>query len=242
MRAASEKRRRDFHAGRACARAALRRLGVWAGALPIGADRAPLWPDGIVGSITHTRGYCAAAVAWRHDLAGIGIDAERRGAVSPALVARICTDTERRWLASAPPPEGGRCGDWLSLVFSAKEALFKSLHGALAGRFLDFQDARLIAPPSDGSFRIEVIAARCPGVLSAPLVGHYLWTHLHVVTALAVAAGNARGARSTLPPQAPSARSAAAMPPKNRVRTASPSAASCRPKVATASAPPSGCG
>ena len=41
-----------------------------------GQDRAPLWPDGFVGSISHARGVCAAVAASRADAASLSLDVE----------------------------------------------------------------------------------------------------------------------------------------------------------------------
>ena len=60
---AAPKRRRDFALGRACARAALSDLGQPDAVIGQGENGAPLWPAGVVGSITHTKGYAAALVA-----------------------------------------------------------------------------------------------------------------------------------------------------------------------------------
>ena len=49
--------------GRACARAALANLGQGEAVIGIDEAGAPLWPAGVVGSITHTKGYAAALVA-----------------------------------------------------------------------------------------------------------------------------------------------------------------------------------
>jgi len=49
----SEKRRVEFVLGRACARRALARLGIHDFALRNDADRTPIWPEGVVGSLTH---------------------------------------------------------------------------------------------------------------------------------------------------------------------------------------------
>ena len=73
---AVEKRRREFACGRHFARRCFRALGRPDGPLPANPDRSPRWPDGLVGSITHTDTYCAAAVARADDIAGIGIDVE----------------------------------------------------------------------------------------------------------------------------------------------------------------------
>src|SRR5260370_20887260 len=57
------KRRREGTNARTCARRALARLGIAETAIRRGAKGEPLWPAGVVGSITHTTGYFAAAVA-----------------------------------------------------------------------------------------------------------------------------------------------------------------------------------
>jgi 4'-phosphopantetheinyl transferase EntD len=50
-------------------------------------DRTPVWPDGVVGSITHTGDFAAAAVAWAADIAGLGIDSEQ--VIDPAAARDI---------------------------------------------------------------------------------------------------------------------------------------------------------
>lgn len=93
------KRVREFAAGRLCARKAMSRLGVNAGPLLNDMDRCPVWPNGVCGSITHTRGLCAAIVGWKRSLAGIGVDAERIAPVEKSVIRSICTPEERSWLA-----------------------------------------------------------------------------------------------------------------------------------------------
>jgi len=120
-------RRAEFLTGRALARAALADLGRPAVAIARGDDRSPGWPPGILGSITHTRGLCAAIVVPGPDPtsgpAGIGIDAEVDALLDPGVIGRVLTARERDEL-----------GDRLELdavaVFSAKEALFKAIHPA----------------------------------------------------------------------------------------------------------------
>jgi 4'-phosphopantetheinyl transferase EntD len=133
------KRIAEFAAGRLCARAALSELGHPNVALPRGPDRRPHWPDGIVGSITHTDTYCAAAVARRADVAGIGIDAETLGRVDDALLPRICTGDEQARLAALSASERAIAA---TLIFSAKEAFYKCHVGA-GGGALGFHDVAL---------------------------------------------------------------------------------------------------
>src|SRR5438132_9137019 len=103
---AVNKRRRAFSAGRGCARAALASLGLPGAqdiAIMSGPRRQPLWPSGIVGSITHSEAYCAAAVAWESQLAGLGIDAELNTPLDDDLAEFVLSSSERRWCRFASP-------------------------------------------------------------------------------------------------------------------------------------------
>lgn len=131
---AVEKRRREFAAGRILARRGLVALGHQPSAIINGEDRAPQWPAGIVGSITHTKGYCAVAMARSSEVRSVAIDAERDDALSDGALEMICGEAERAWLATQPVVDRG----WLSkLVFSAKECVYKLQH-PLTKLFLDF--------------------------------------------------------------------------------------------------------
>lgn len=188
VRRAVAKRVREFRAGRACARHAIRALGLEPPAIPVGPDRAPVWPAGVVGSITHSADFAAAVVARRDDVAGVGIDAERRDAVRPELLARICTPAELRWLEEVPGDGELDADASRALVFSAKECLYKALHPALAGAALGFHDARLLHPPREGRFAIEITREdRVPGVPTR-LDGRFCTTGRHVVTGLTLPA------------------------------------------------------
>ncbi|MGD0128080.1 MAG: hypothetical protein ABSF46_22185 [Terriglobia bacterium] len=111
------KRRREFAAGRCCAHAALRQLEVKHSPLPSRSDRTPAWPPLVVGSITHTSGYTAAAAALKYHILGIGIDAEWVGAVGPDLYETICTRRELDWLASLGPDQAFSSRAGLILCF-----------------------------------------------------------------------------------------------------------------------------
>ena len=59
------KRIGEFAAGRLCARRGLAEFGVVDFAVEMAADRQPIWPAALVGSITHTAGFCASVIAER---------------------------------------------------------------------------------------------------------------------------------------------------------------------------------
>lgn len=130
---AAQTRIEQFTAGRVCSRAALGRLGV-AATTPIlrGEDRAPIWPTGFIGSISHTDTWCAAAVARTEELRSLGIDLESSTPLKETLLKRVCTPKERGWLRTLPAP--GVTG---KILFSAKEAVYKCQY-PLSKQFLGF--------------------------------------------------------------------------------------------------------
>lgn len=147
---AAEKRRREFTAGRNCAREALALLGAEPAPILVGERREPRWPPGIVGSITHVDGYCAAVVARGDVVRAIGIDAVAHEPLDPSVAALVCTDRERDQLAGLPP-----AAHWDVLTFSAKESLFKAWY-PLARRWLDFADAEIAFDAEAGAVAVTL--------------------------------------------------------------------------------------
>lgn len=164
LNGAVQKRKAEFIAGRYCARAALAQLdgcactanrGLTTG---IGANREPLWPHGIVGSITHTHGYASAMVAYRNKVRALGVDSEAwiepksADNVSEYILTPRERKSEQMLLLDSQL-------HYLTLVFSAKESLFKCLF-PLVNRFFDFHSAIITPRPSrraDGEFRFELL-------------------------------------------------------------------------------------
>lgn len=144
------KRQREFLSGRAAARRLLNRLGFPATDLLPLPSRAPGWPPGAVGSISHCEPVCWVVAAPATVLAGIGVDCERDEALDPDLWDRICTPTELEWVASREP---WLQGHWVRRFFSAKEAAYKCQH-PFTGRFLGFQDVEIRFPAKAGRFRV----------------------------------------------------------------------------------------
>lgn len=127
-------RQSEFAAGRACARRALEALGLSATAIPAGPDRMPLWPEGIVGSISHDADSAFAVAGCTQDWIGIGLDVELCGDVPSEIASLICSDEER-----AASAHWGAGLDFIALTFSAKESVFKCFY-PLTRKFLDFLD------------------------------------------------------------------------------------------------------
>jgi 4'-phosphopantetheinyl transferase EntD len=138
----SAKRLREFSAGRHCARRALAHLGHAPVALPVGPGRAPLWPAGIIGSISHTAEIAVAVVARQAQLQSLGIDVESADPLEPGLLELVCRDDERAAMAVS----GLEHGLGAKLIFSAKESVYKCLW-PLTGVFLEFHDIGIRMDP-----------------------------------------------------------------------------------------------
>ncbi|MGW5158542.1 4'-phosphopantetheinyl transferase family protein [Nonomuraea wenchangensis] len=144
---AVEARRTEFTTGRHCARTALASLGLPPAPILSGPRGEPLWPDGVVGSITHCRGYRAAAVARTSDVLSIGMDAEPREPLPPGVLDAIALPQERTWAESAQ--ERGR------LLFTMKESVFKAWY-PLTRRSLGFDEAEIIVGDT-GTFTAKLL-------------------------------------------------------------------------------------
>jgi 4'-phosphopantetheinyl transferase EntD len=185
--ASVEKRQREFRAGRSCARKALAELGITDFPLLVGADRAPVWPKSVVGSITHTDGcpggYCAVAVAHHDTAMGLGLDAEPRLALPAELWPLVLDEEEQRDAHRAPEP-----GVAARLVFSAKETTYKALYPILR-RFLEFSDVHVELLAERGVFFAELVgSARSLRLAEGRLMGRIVINDEILVTGMSLSA------------------------------------------------------
>lgn len=157
LREAVSKRKAEYVAGRVCATRAIRSLlQDFDGRLERSSrHRMPEWPRGLVGSITHTGGFASAAIA-RSDVArGIGIDTEH---VMTEEVMREVRDAVRSRLET-PCRVGGQVPEavYTTLVFSAKESVFKCIY-PLVQKMFWFHHARVdIVDLPGGAFRATLL-------------------------------------------------------------------------------------
>ncbi|MCB9625772.1 MAG: 4'-phosphopantetheinyl transferase superfamily protein [Sandaracinaceae bacterium] len=152
---AIESRRQQYAAGRLCARDAMRSLAIAEGAVTVGEDRAPCFPEGLVGTITHTQWWCAAAVALGRTHRALGVDVEPDTPLKASLFSSVLTPDEEAQLATYDEPLRGLLG---KLVFSAKECAYKCQY-TLTRTFYGFHGMRVELPeglrafPDEGEFR-----------------------------------------------------------------------------------------
>jgi 4'-phosphopantetheinyl transferase EntD len=164
---AVQKRRVEFTTVRHCARIALAQLGFPPVPILPGEMGAPQWPDGVVGSMTHCVGYRAAVVGLSTDLVTVGVDAEPHEALPPDVLGTISLAEERERLVQleAARPDV----HWDRLLFSAKEAVYKSWF-PLTRRWLDFDEASVVFDPGT---ELDVSPGSDPGPDPRPTGSFY---------------------------------------------------------------------
>jgi 4'-phosphopantetheinyl transferase EntD len=185
LRKAVTSRRLEFGTARWCARRALAKLGRPAVPILPGPRGAPIWPDGVAGSMTHCTGYRAAALAHSTDMAAIGIDAEPDGPLPDGVRDWVTSPEELTALAELTAAAPGT--SWDKLLFCAKESTYKAWF-PLAQRWLGFTDASIGINPANGTFTARLLV---PGPVLAgrqltEFHGRWLVRNGLVVTAITV--------------------------------------------------------
>jgi 4'-phosphopantetheinyl transferase EntD len=158
------KRRNEFITVRYCARLALSELGIPPVPILKGEKGEPCWPDGVVGSLTHTEGFRGAAVAAKDVVRSVGIDAEPHDVLPNGVLDAISLPAERAEISALP--EGLH---WDRILFCAKEATYKAWY-PLTQRWLGFEDAHIVfsidGTGAAGGFESRVLID--PAALSGP--------------------------------------------------------------------------
>lgn len=171
------KRQREFRAGRHCAHAAMELLGHPRQPILRDAHRAPIWPTGFLGSISHCRDQCVAACAKAGPLIGLGLDIEPLEPLTPGVERYIQTPRESAYLKTFSPALPGR------LVFSAKESLYKCFYPLLK-RFIGFQAVEILFDVKQRHFSYQPTPqSKIRFPQNAEFFGRYLLTETHLITA-----------------------------------------------------------
>ncbi|RPA19524.1 4'-phosphopantetheinyl transferase [Gordonia sp. OPL2] len=184
---AVDKRRREFVTARHCARKAMSQLGIEPTPIMRGERGMPLWPERVVGSLTHCDGYRAAVVAYSLQVRSLGIDAEPHDRLPDGVLEHTSIDAEREVLATRP--DGLH---WDRLLFCAKEATYKAWF-PVTQRWLGFEDAHITfdqTSPTGGSFTSRILidgAAIDGGSPLTELTGRWLVDRGLITTTITLA-------------------------------------------------------
>ncbi len=173
------RRRSEFAQGRACLHGLLEEMGE---TQKVGSadDRSPIWPDGFVGSLSHSDAWIWGCVARETDLVSIGIDTELIASVATRQDVEDTVATDSEW--SLVRQSGLTLEETFTLVFSAKESFYKCWH-PLVKTYFDFFDVEVVAlTPS--TLSLKTLSTH-PGFGSGPSVlkVHYSKHHSSIFTA-----------------------------------------------------------
>lgn len=171
------KRQAEFAAGRSAARAAMRMLGGPDIAIPASADRAPSWPAGWHGSISHNDRWCLAAVT--RGAAHLGVDIEAATPLKPDLLSTICSPAEVARIAGADQ------GMLAKVVFSAKEAAYKAQY-PLTETLFGFDHLDVVLAPHDGRFQARFVQPAGQFAAGDVLQGRFATVRGQIVTAVTI--------------------------------------------------------
>ena len=180
----AQRRQAEFQAGRQLAAQLLAALDAPVTEVGVAADRSPLWPEGYVGSISHSRRLVGVAVARRRDVRAVGIDIEANAEVRAVeAIESVCMRPEERDFDAGALTRA----EFATLLFSAKEAFYKCMQPLTRVEF-DFPDVTLtrIDPAAQ---RLELRLLRAATAEFGP--GHlfqcgYRRAQGHVYTALEI--------------------------------------------------------
>ncbi|GEM_PF-2478183 len=156
LKSTSNKRKNEFIAGRLCVKQAFINMGVHPKPIPVTADGAPLWPEEIVGSISHTNNFAFSALARKKEISGLGIDTEAwidKKRIKN-VVEFVATKKETNWLKRQTLSKKIKL---FTLLFSAKESVYKYFY-SLTKTSIDFEDLEITIEENPANqFRFKLL-------------------------------------------------------------------------------------
>ena len=148
----SSVRSQQFSSGRRSAHTAFGHLQIEDHAIGR-AERIPVWPPGVVGSISHSESLAGAAVGRSETYLGMGFDLVPIAAVSEKVSQRLLLDSELKWVRDMGS------GDWRTALFSAKESVYKAVN-PVVGEYLGFRDVTVSVVPDALEFFAATLETR----------------------------------------------------------------------------------
>jgi enterobactin synthetase component D len=201
---AGPRRRAEFATSRRLAHELLHALGIAEAAAPLSADAdgLPVWPAGIVGSISHCQAACVVAVAPSDELRALGVDVELAAPLPPGVGPLVLFPGDDAFLSPRSPP-----ADWSRalaerIVFSAKEAAYKTIFPRHRTS-LDF-DAMAIDGSFDPTGSAGALTATLQLDVSQTPAGTQFFGRFRVADGLIVTAFAERASRADRPVSAAS--------------------------------------
>jgi 4'-phosphopantetheinyl transferase EntD len=177
-------RRRAYAAGRVAAHDCMTGLGRNVQPVLTTPDRAPLWPEGLTGSISHSQSCCIAALGQTTDVQSLGVDVEEATGIDDDLIGIVCTQTEKAWLSTRSRERAGVLG---KLIFSAKECAYKCQY-PLSKTLFGFDTFDITPDLDTGQFEATFLCDVPHFRAGTHLCGRFAIAQGLIVTAMAIAA------------------------------------------------------
>jgi 4'-phosphopantetheinyl transferase EntD len=148
-------RAREFAAGRQAARQALARMGFDGVTVLRSPERHPIWPNGVIGSISHSQKVAGAAVTRDDRLIGLGFDIEQPAVARPGdIVSKVMTADEIGQFGSR---DEKLLASHLAMVVSCKESAYKAVNPVI-GEYFDFLDIEIELDETSRTFVARALA------------------------------------------------------------------------------------
>ena len=150
-------REQEYILGRYCAQQALKAMNFNCNVIQSSPHGFPIWPNSIVGSISHSKGLCISAVAKSSDFQAIGIDLEQFYRIKERSIERIVHSKEKAQIGN----------DLIkaTLLFSIKEAFYKAQYPIFKTN-LNFKDLAFEYDFTDRKAQLVWLSDKSPIVKS----------------------------------------------------------------------------
>jgi 4'-phosphopantetheinyl transferase EntD len=182
IRKAVPRRRSEFLTGRRCAREAMKQIGFLAGPIGVGSLKEPLWPAGVVGSITHDDNVCFAVVGSATGCPGIGIDFVANYLDFPLSASSLVFSEKERGILDLFKV-GSEVALSASVAFSAKESTIKALSPKVR-RLIDFREIKIDLDWKKRRFAAEFVLTQPYCDRRTTARGHFFIQNHGVLTAI----------------------------------------------------------
>ncbi len=162
----------QFVGGRLAVAAAFAELGTRRMAVLADEHGTPLFPEGLVGSISHKQDLAVALLA-RGSVA-VGVDLEDTDRPRPGVPERVLTPRELEAVRALPESR-----QWVDTVvrFSVKESIYKAIHPTLR-RYVGFGEVE-VWPGTDGWDRVDPVT---PELTTFQFEARHCWIGMRVLT------------------------------------------------------------
>jgi len=177
----------EFTAGRSAAREAMRQLGYAPEPILATSDRAPIWPPGLVGSISHCADWCIAVLAPQSDMRALGVDIEDDGPLPADLLQEVCSPIEVARLQGQAPLGAAK------RIFCAKEAAYKAQY-PLTKTLFGFDRLEVTLTEGATAFEAEFTQATECFTRGEKLPGRVALVAGHLVSGVAIGQIDRKGA------------------------------------------------